>query len=153
MTDGVACELGILVGGVFAPRLIVILQVRDEFSPGHIQEWPDELGITVPRKRSRCGNTRQAINTGAAQDAKQDGFRLVVAGVRGRDVARVLLLRSLDEQRGAEIAGGFFHGAAAGDGRSALEIRKVQFICQGPHKRGIFVGRSPTKFVIGVTDR
>ena len=68
---------------ILAPALAAGAKVGDDFLAGHIDQWPDERHAAVP---GPGGDPRQASHTGAADDAQQNGLRLVVGGVaRGHE--------------------------------------------------------------------
>lgn len=85
-THPVAAQAEILVGGIIAPGLAAGLQPASQRGAGDSQQRTHQgSGGGASSNGTRGQNPGQPRRAGAAQQAQQDGFRLVVAGMPGDD--------------------------------------------------------------------
>ncbi len=108
VADAVAQVFRTSVGSVFAPRLIEGVQILlDVTTPGSEQRANDAR-CQLRRGIAKGRNRHQAACTRSAQNAQQDGFRLVVQGMRGGDLVAGARLQQPFEKLVAQLAGAGF---------------------------------------------
>jgi hypothetical protein len=128
------------VGEVFAPRLVDGPEIIAQLRAGDCEQRAEDKQAGEPRFRRHRG---QARRPGAAQQAMEDGFGLIVGVVGKKDAAEVMLRDDLPKQRVTQsaeegrfvsrwIAHGAFDIGAASDGAG-----KLKFVGQPANKVGI----------------
>jgi hypothetical protein len=81
MAQVIARVLVVLIGGIFDPPQLVLGGVGLQLGPGNIEKWPHQMPSP---QRALTWHAGQPSHTGATQQAKQQGFRLIVAVLGGQ---------------------------------------------------------------------
>ena len=88
VADAGAHSVGVAVRGVFTPRLFLAAEIGAQIGAADFEE----------RTNDDAGGGMDAAKPGeprAAKDVRQDGFRLIVGGVRNGDAIEAVLLNEL----------------------------------------------------------
>ena len=156
MSYPVAEKTGIAVGGIFAPRLSLLLQKDFQVGVPEAQQRTDYLALVfavVLEDQSRV-NSSQAADARSAQHAKQNRFSLIVEGVGGGDFRDPLFSHQFAEVVVAQFAGGGFHsGVGPRQGRFAGVQFQAMVAREAGDKLFIFVGFLAPELMIDVCDR
>ena len=100
--DAIALKIEICIGGIFAPRDVVGGEPIANVLPAEFEEGTDDaLSGGGP-------DAAEAGSAGAAEDAEEDGFGLIVEGVAGGDGVTDILRNAIEEVLVAETAGFLF---------------------------------------------
>ena len=113
VADAVAGEIQGGVGGVFAPGYAAVAEEANDLRALDVDERADDA---VGRDGSDGGESGGA---GAAQEAKEDGFGLIGAGVAEGDARRQSASEVVAEKGIAGVTGGLLEIAR---GRGEIEI-------------------------------
>jgi hypothetical protein len=105
VTDFVAGEGGVGVGGVFAPRLIDGFQEGFDFGAAGLQEGAEDFSFWEGENGM---DGAEAFGPGSAEELHEDGFGLVVEGVGGEDGVDVSGGEEGRKEIVSDVAGGFF---------------------------------------------
>jgi hypothetical protein len=107
MTDFVAGEGDVGVGGVGAPGLVELGEVGFDVGAAGVEEGAENLSFL---ERDDGVDGAEAVGPGSAEDLHEDGLGLVVEGVGGEDGVGVAGGEEGSEELVAEVAGGLFDG-------------------------------------------
>ena len=127
VTDLVAGEGGVGVGGVFAPGLVGLFEEGLDVGAAGLQEGAEDFSFW----QSDDGvDGAEAFGPCAAEELHEDGFGLVVEGVGGEDGVGVAGGEECGEEFVASVAGGFFDGfgisIGAGFGEACGDVGLVE---------------------------
>jgi hypothetical protein len=143
----VAGEIEGGVSGVFAPGDAAIAEEANDLGALDVDERADDAVGSDGTDGSQPGGSA------AAKKAKEDGFRLVGAGVSESDAGRLPVREVVAEERIACVAGGLLEIAVDG---GELEIAEgegeIQSCGEGADKLGVGTGGVAAQIVIDVED-
>lgn len=157
VSNAVAGEGGVSIGGVRAPGLVedaeIVLNLRARDGEERAKDW------AALRAFKFWMNAGETLRPCAAQDFGEDGFSLVVEGVRGGDGVHLAGRHQLPKPGIAQASRGFFNGLRSLAGRGigvglgcrvyALLVKgNCQPRCQFPAKREILVGFGAAQSVV-----
>lgn len=107
VTDAVAGEGGVEVGGVFTPGLVEGVEIAFDLGAGHGEQGTEDAALGKMNDGMDAG---EALGPCAAEELGEDGFRLVVESVGGGDGVDFPALEKPAKPGVAQAAGGFFDG-------------------------------------------
>lgn len=127
---------GVPVGGVFAPRLLSRPEVVAQLGAADVQQRPDNMfGLRM--------NAAETGEAGAAQDMRQNGFRLVIGSMGDGQAIDFLIRDQAGKESVARAAGGIFEiGFFAFGFGGNIDALKVKLEMAGGRQFGdeVFVG-------------
>ena len=104
MAQAIAQEAMVEIAFILAPTLAKLSEVGFDLATLDAQQGTDNARLLVVARGDHRVNPRQTPGSRAAQELQQDGFGLIVQGVRGRDRIKVLLLGKLREPAIPQLA-------------------------------------------------
>src|SRR5579863_6972290 len=154
VTDAIAGEAEMAVGGVFAPRLVVGIEIGFNFGAGGGEQRAKDEALGEFKFWS---NAAQTLGPCAAKEFGEDGFGLVVAGVGRTGGVEGNLDEKLPEPGITQAAGSFFDGFGVGAGFSGgvdlSEVEgKVETLGERAGEFEVGVGFSGAQSVVKVGD-
>ena len=152
MAQAVAGEALVGVRGIFPPRLVAFgKEAAKVVAAGGEQGAQDRAG----GKRKNGRDASESFKPGPAEEFHEDGFGLVVEGVRGQDVGDCALGEQFAEGFVAEGPGsrsdGLVVGAGAGLGVDAEEVKRdLELLAEADEKRLVGFGLLAAEAVVDV---